>query len=573
MEKSILEKAKAWASNSYFEESSRKEIEHLLAKNDEKELTERFYREIEFGTGGLRSIIGAGNNRMNKYTVRKATQALATVLKKEKKDHSVAISYDSRNFSFEFSKEVASVLAGNGIKALIYKRLNPVCLLSWSVRYHKASAGVMITASHNPPNYNGYKCFWSDGAQVTPPNDQNIIDAYNAITDFGTIKMLDFEAGVKEGLIKWVGEDVENAYHEMLKDYVLNPKLIKERGSELKMVYTPIHGSGFIPCTRVLKDLGFTDVHVVEEQKLPDGNFPTVKSPNPENPDALKLAVDLMKKVGADFAVGTDPDADRLGVALQKNGETIYLSGNQMGVLMLHYMLKNLSQQNRMPKNPYFVKTIVTTELQTAIAKHFGVDVENTLTGFKWICGRVMDLSKIDPSKTFLFGTEESFGYLTHPNVRDKDGVGPLGLIAEMALYYKTKGKTLLDALDDIYTEFGFYTESLLSLDYFGIEGGQKIARIMTNFRNYKSTEMCGDKIVNVEDYESPKSKLPKSNVLGFEFTSGNKVYLRPSGTEPKIKFYIMLKESTGTLEEKRALAAKKSSEIIEFLKKEAERA
>lgn len=574
MEKQVLEKANWWANNETFDAKSRKEIQNLIDSGDTKELTERFYKDLEFGTGGIRSILGAGINRINRYTIRKASQAIADEIIAHDKSGSpkIAISYDSRNMSFELAKEAATVYAANGIKAYIYARLNPVPMLSFSVRYHQANAGVMVTASHNPPEYNGYKVFWSDGAQVTPPNDENIINRYNALNDFSRLKHMDFDAALKQGLIHWVGEDVENAYHDAIYAAAINPELTKARGSELKIVYTPIHGSALVPVTTALTKLGFTNVSIVESQAKPDGAFPTVKSPNPENPSALALAVEQMKATGADIVMGSDPDGDRLGLAFIENGEVIYLNGNQIGTLMLHYILENKKQQNRLPENSYFVKTIVTTPLQETIAAAYGVKVENTLTGFKWICGRMNEIERKEPNRNFLFATEESFGYLNHGNVRDKDGVSSVTLMSEIALWYKTQGKTLIQALDDIYTKFGFSYEHLLSLDYFGKEGADKIKRIMEKFRNLGSNIMDRTAIV-VEDYQKGMDGFPKSNVLGYHFDGGDRLYLRPSGTEPKIKFYIMVQEQQGELADKKARAQKKVNDFLAFINNQAEQA
>ncbi|CBW27302.1 putative phosphomannomutase [Halobacteriovorax marinus SJ] len=589
MEQSALERATAWANNKYFSEESRKEIQNLIDENNEKELIERFYKDLEFGTGGMRSIIGAGTNRINTYTIRKATQALANEVIRSGKEEGlselkVAISYDNRRFSFEFAKEVASVMAANGIHAYIYKRLNPVPLLSFSVRHHNAQAGVMVTASHNPPEYNGYKVFWNDGAQVTPPNDSNIINNYNSITDFASVKTMDFQEGESKGLIHWVGEDVENKYFESINSKAINPEMCSENGGKLNIVYTPIHGTGYIPCTTALSNLGFSNVQVVEEQKLPDSDFPTVSSPNPENPEALAMAVKLMQDTKADVAFGTDPDTDRVGLAFEKNGEMVYLNGNQIGILMVHYMMNGLTKSGKMPTNPYFVKTIVTTPLQDQIAKSFGVETFNTLTGFKWICGKMNQLEKTNPEKNFVFATEESFGYLNHEFVRDKDGVSSITLLSEICLHYKLQGMDLVDGLDKIYEEYGFSSETLLNLNYFGKEGSEKISRIMDNFRGYSEKTFCGEEISYLEDYSTGESKsftdskiskldLPSSNVLGFNFTNGTKVYMRPSGTEPKIKFYIMIQEKEGSLEEKKQKANQKTQEFLDYIKEQADQA
>jgi len=571
---SSLEKAKIWANNPIFNKESRQEIQQLIDADNQAEIEERFYKDLEFGTGGIRSILGQGINRINIYTIRKATQALCTeVLAQKSTNPSICISYDSRNFSFEFAKVAAEVMAGNGIRAYIYMRLNPVAMLSFSVRHHKSMAGIMITASHNPPEYNGYKVFWSDGAQVIPPNDQNIINNYNGISDFGTIKHIPFEEGEKKELIKWVGDDVENLYHAAILKTSINPEQCLLNGSKLRIVYTPIHGSGLIPCTKALRDLGFSDIHVVAEQAAPDGNFPTVKSPNPENPSALKLAVDLMEQTNADIVMGSDPDTDRLGVAIKGHDKIEYLTGNQIGILKLHYILSQLKLKNKLSDNSYFVKSIVTTSLLDVIGKSFGTQVYNTLTGFKWICGKMNQIEKSDPTKQFIFATEESFGYLSHTFARDKDGVSSVSLMAEVALFYKLQGMDLLSALDKIYEEFGFSHESLLSLDYFGIEGQEKISRIMTKFRVISDKTIVGNQILEIRDYAQGFADLPKSNVLGFFFENGDQFYLRPSGTEPKIKFYIMIQEKNGTLVEKKKRALDKTNALLNFIKEAIDKA
>jgi phosphoglucomutase len=577
MQNDPIKKAKEWAENPYFDLNSRNELQELFKKNDLKEITERFHSDLEFGTGGLRSIIGFGSNRINKYTIRKATQALANeVLRQNVSDPKVVISYDSRRFSFEFAQETASVLAGNNIKAYLFKNLNPVALLSFAVRAYKASAGVMITASHNPPAYNGYKVYWDDGCQVTPPIDKNIISNYLMIDNFNLVKMLPLEEGFQKGLIDWVSKEVQDQYFDKIKSTSVLPRLCVEKGNTLKIVYTPIHGTGLIPCDRVLRERGFSNLLIVKEQSEPDSEFRTVKNPNPEDPKALSLAVELMRKNHADIVFGTDPDTDRLGVAILKNGEVFYPNGNQIGLLMLYFVLSN----SQLPKNPYIIKTIVTSELLSAVAKSFKVTTYNTLTGFKWICRKLKDLDE----SGFIFGTEESFGYLNHPFVRDKDGVSSVALMAEVALWYKTRGMDLVDGLGEIYEKYGFSHESLLSLDFLGKEGTEKINRIMDFFRANPKLKFLDEEIEMVEDYQTGTIKnlinnstevlkLPKSNVLGLNFKSKNKIYLRPSGTEPKIKFYLMIVETEGTLEQKKNKAFDRTKKLTNLLKELSDKA
>lgn len=580
MDQTLLQMAKDYASNPHIDGIDRAEIQKLIDTNDEQEITERFYKDLEFGTGGLRAVLGIGRNRINKYSIRRATQAFANVIK-ESHSHSkklkIAVSYDSRNYSEEFAREVASVFAGNGIKALIFDRLHPVASLSFAVRYYDCQGGVMITASHNPPKYNGYKVFWADGSQVTPPYDQKIIDAYNNLTDLGEVQRIDFEQGHKQGIIEWIGEEVDEAYHSMIYAKAINPLLCEQKGPELKLVYTPIHGTGLLPCLRALKDLGLTNVLTVKEQEEPNGNFPTVSSPNPENEEAMRMAVELMQKENADLCMGSDPDTDRLGVAILHQGKAAFLNGNQIGVLLLHYILHNLKEQKRLPQNPLVLKTIVTSSLMKSIADKFGAHIEDTLTGFKWINRRLHDLEVANKGYNFVFGTEESYGYQGSDQVRDKDGIHAVALFAEMALWYKDQGLSVIDGLDKIYQEFGFTHETLLNLVYEGREGGEKIQRIMEYFRNYTSKEMLGDPITAVSDYKLSQTRvintqqtenidLPKSNVLGFSFASGTKLFLRPSGTEPKIKFYLLIRDDQGSLQERKERAYQKAADFEDFL-------
>ncbi|MBF0313798.1 MAG: phospho-sugar mutase [Oligoflexia bacterium] len=594
MSQEVLEKAKAWANNEYFDMESRKEISDLLERSAhetkaKEELFDRFYKDIEFGTGGLRAIMGMGSNRMSKYTVRMATHALATVVKKHfaksGEELRVALSYDSRRFSDFFAKEAASVLAANGIVAYIFDRLNPTPFLSFAVRYLKAHAGIMITASHNPPAYNGYKVYWNDGAQVIPPYDKEIIDEYYGISDFSTISYMNFEQGLRENKIRWMGREVEDAYHQKLKQRYFRRELCERRGDELKIVYTPIHGTGYIPCLRALSEMGMSNVRLVQEQINPDSNFSTVPSPNPEDPRALKLAVDLMKLEERDIVFGTDPDADRIGVVVRHQGEAQFLNGNQVGILLLHYLLSSMKERGELRSDSLVIKSIVTSEMQTALAKHFGVEIHSTLTGFKWMCGLWNQIEKERKNLHFVMASEESYGYLVLEDVRDKDAISATAMMAEMALWYKTRGMTLIDALDEMYKEVGLFYEGLLSLDYLGKEGEEKIKRIMEHFRSSKENTLCGEKITKIEDYELGEERdlqsgkvqkliVPNSNVIGYTLESGSKVYLRPSGTEPKIKFYFLIREtSKGELASLKVKAKHRSEEISNFFRATSERA
>lgn len=553
MDQKILQAARLWGQNEYFSEGDRKEIADLIDRlpSTETELTERFYRDLEFGTGGLRAPMGMGQNRMNKYNVRRATQALANTMKKHYGNNcSAVVSYDSRNCSKEFALEAAGVFAANGMKSWVFSELTPTPMLSFAVRHLKAQAGIMITASHNPPIYNGFKAFWTDGAQVVPPYDKEIISAYNELTDWKEIRSMSFEEAKAKNLADWTPVEVNEAFYKVIEEKViLDRDMIRNHGGEISVVYTSIHGTGEVPCTTIAKRLGFTKFASVPEQAKPDGNFPTVKYPNPEDPKALQLAVDLMMKTNADIVCGTDPDCDRLGLVVNYHGRPEYPNGNQIGALMLYYIFSRRQELGKLPKNPLVLKSIVTSPLQNAIVESFGGKVEDTLTGFKWMAGRLREHEEQKSPMNFVFASEESFGYMLHADARDKDGVSSVAIISEIALWFKRKGMNLMEALDLIYEKYGFYYESLVSQDYEGIEGTKKIDRIMEYFRNYPETHFAGEKIVAKEDYLKGIN-LPKSNVLSFTFESGNKLFLRPSGTEPKIKFYTMVRERSGTLQD-----------------------
>lgn len=570
MQNDILERAIEWSQNSYFDAKDREELLGLLKdeKTNEKEILERFYQDLEFGTGGLRSILGFGRNRMNKYNVRKATQAMANIaLEKFPNAPKACVSFDCRNFSKEFSQEVASVFAANGIKTYVFKDLTPTPMLSFAVRHLGASCGVMVTASHNPKQYNGYKAYWSDGAQVTPPEDQMVIDAYYKINDWSEIKSIDFNEGLKNGMIEYMPDSVNDTFYSIIEKESLNLELCQKEGSDLSIVFTSLHGTSLIPCSTMAKRMGFTNFHIVEEQASFDGNFSTVKStPNPEDPIALEMAVEKLKNLNADVAFGTDPDCDRLGVVVNHQKEIHYLNGNQIAFLMLHYILTERSEKNLLPKNPLILKSIVTSELQTTIAEKFGATMMNTLTGFKWMAMKLKELEDKGSDYNFVFASEESFGYLPYGMVRDKDAVSAVALMSEIALYYKKQNKTLIDALNEIYEIYGYAQESLISLTFEGISGKQKIESIMNYYRENYQNAFKSEEVSVFKDYKMQVEKdlkngtttaidMTKSNVLGFEFKSGNGLFLRPSGTEPKIKFYTMVKVSEGDLSSKKEKA------------------
>ena len=570
MFKEIISKAEAWGHHPAIAPSDRQEILDLLKTlpQSEGELTERFHKGLEFGTGGLRGVLGMGENRINRYTVRRAAQAFALTLKKHYPNGaSIVVSYDCRNGSREFAEETLGVMAAFGIKGRIFPVLTPTPMLSFAIRFYGAQGGVMVTASHNPPKYNGYKVFWSDGGQVVPPMDQEIIDSYNALTDWSELKYMNFAEARKQGFVSDTGPEVDEAFYKMIEDTViLDRELCWTRGKDLKVVFTPLHGTALVPCETIVKRLGFTTLTTIAAQAKPDGNFPTVKYPNPEEPAALKMAVDEMLASGADIVFGSDPDGDRLGVVGNHKGEPFYINGNQLGALFLHYVFKTRKAKGLLPKNPLVVKSIVTSPVQDTIVKKFGGTIMATLTGFKWMADLIRRLEVEKSPYNFVFASEESFGYMPHNASRDKDGVSSMALMCEIALHYKTRGMTLMDAMDEIAEEYGFFMEHLVSLDYEGIEGGKKIKRIMEHFRHIKTPEIVGLQIQKLTDFQKPDSGLPASNVLGFTFVNGDQLFLRPSGTEPKIKFYIMVGEHDGSLAQKKKRAQDKIKKITDFV-------
>ena len=542
-----------WLENPYFDETTKDELKAI--KDDENEIKERFYMDLEFGTAGLRGIIGAGTNRMNIYVVRRATQGLANYIAKvDKKSQGVAIAYDSRHMSPEFAQEAALCLAANGIKAYIFETLRPTPELSFAVRHLGCVAGINVTASHNPPEYNGYKVYWEDGAQITPPHDTGIMGEVKAISDWNTVKTMDKEDAVKAGLFEVIGQAVDDAYMAELKKQIIHMDAIQAEGKNLKIVYTPLHGTGNIPARRILKELGFENVYVVPEQELPNGDFPTVSYPNPEAAEAFELGLKLAKEVDADIVLATDPDADRLGVRVKdKNGEYHDLTGNMSGCLLANYELSQRKAVNgSLPEDGALVKTIVTTNLADAIAKGYNVKLIEVLTGFKYIGQQILGFENSGKG-TYLFGFEESYGCLIGTYARDKDAIVATMALCEAAAYYKTQGKTLWDAMIDMYEEFGYYKDAIQAVTMKGIEGLQKIQEIMTTLRQNPPADFAGHKVTAVRDYkldeitdlatgEKKSTGLPNSNVLYYELTDDAWVCVRPSGTEPKVKFYYGVK-------------------------------
>ena len=567
-----------WIANPYFDEATKEELKSIA--EDENEIKERFYMDLEFGTAGLRGIIGAGTNRMNIYVVRRATQGLANyIVKVDKKSQGVAIAYDSRHMSPEFAQEAALCLAANGIKAYIFETLRPTPELSFAVRHLGCVAGINVTASHNPPEYNGYKVYWEDGAQITPPHDSGIMGEVKAISDWNTVKTMDKAEAEKAGLFEVIGKEVDDAYMAELKKQVIHMDAIQAEGKNLKIVYTPLHGTGNIPARRILKELGFENVYVVKEQELPDGDFPTVSYPNPEAAEAFELGLKLAKEVDADLVLATDPDADRLGVRVKdKNGEYHDLTGNMSGCLLANYEISQRKAVNgSLPEDGALIKTIVTTNLADAIAKGYGVKLIEVLTGFKFIGQQILGFEKSGKG-SYLFGFEESYGCLIGTYARDKDAIVATMALCEAAAYYKTQGKTLWDAMIEMYEQFGYYKDDIKSVTMKGIEGLQKIQDIMNSLRQNPPAEFAGHKVVAVRDYKADTIKnletgevtptgLPNSNVLYYELTNDAWVCVRPSGTEPKVKFYYGVKgTSLADADEKSAVMGKAVLDMVDSM-------
>lgn len=526
-----------WINNSYFDEETKKEL--LSIRKNEKEIEDRFYKNLEFGTGGLRGVIGGGSNRINKYTVRRATYGLANyILNKcgnEGKKKCVVIAYDSRHKSKEFCLETAKTLAACGIKAYIFDSLRPTPQLSFAVRHLNCVAGVVITASHNPPEYNGYKVYWSDGGQVCPEIAGEIINEVNKIEKYNTIPTTSED----NELIVKLDESLDIAFINAVKKQVINQDLINKVGKDLKIIYTPIHGTGNIPISNVLDEVGFKNVSIVKEQELPDSNFSTVQYPNPEEKAVFDIAIKMAKKDGADLIIGTDPDCDRVGVVVKdNNGEYVVLNGNQVGSLLVDYVLSNRVDEIKTMKNPTIVKTIVTSELGAKIAKSYGVGCIDTLTGFKFIGEKIHQYENSNEA-TFIMGYEESYGYLVGTHARDKDGVVSALLISEMAAYYYDKGMSLYEGLQEVYSKYGCFKEELKSITLKGIDGMEQIKSIMSYFRNTEIEEIADIKVMEIKDYKNGIDDLPKSDVLKFILEDGTWIAVRPSGTEPKIKFYF----------------------------------
>jgi phosphoglucomutase len=568
------EKYQLWLNSEFIDNSAKEELRNI---KDEKEIEDRFYKDLEFGTGGLRGVIGIGSNRMNTYTVGKATQGLAQYLiNRYEKNISVSIAYDSRIMSKEFAEAAAANLCANGIKVNLFEDLRPTPMLSYTVRYLKSQAGIVITASHNPKQYNGYKVYGEDGGQVTDEAAKEILTCVEAIEDFSKIKNMDLKKAENDALLNIIGEEVDKSYIEKVKGLTIRRELVSKYAQDLKIIYTPIHGTGNMPIRRVLGELGYKNVTIVKEQEQPNGNFPTAAYPNPEDPKVFNIALDMAKEIQPDIIFGTDPDCDRIGIVVKDNiGEYKVLTGNQTGILLTHYILSSLKELNRLPDNGVVIKTIVTTEMVRDIANEYNIELMDVLTGFKYIGEKIKEFEE-SADKQYLFGFEESYGYLAGDFVRDKDAVIAAELICEMTLYYKKKGMSLYEALMQLYKDYGFYKEKLFSLELTGKEGQEKIQKSIEYLRHSMSNRLDDVKIVKKMDYKLGLEKdlinikesridLPKSNVLKFILEDNSWFVVRPSGTEPKMKIYLSVTgNSLEDSEEKMKKFESKVKEVID---------
>ncbi|MBE6835263.1 MAG: phospho-sugar mutase [Ruminococcaceae bacterium] len=558
-----------WSEKAVLDADLIDELKSIDGKEDE--ILDRFYRSLEFGTAGLRGVLGAGTNRMNIYTVNQATQGLSNYLNEAFENPSVAIAYDSRIKSDLFAREAAGVLAANGIKVYIYPELVPTPMLSFAVRRLKCSSGIIITASHNPAKYNGYKCYDPNGYQMTDEAAQKTYDYIQQVDMFDGVKRMDFEKGLEDGIIEYIGQDVYEEFYSAVETRQVNKGICEK--ADLKVIYTPLNGTGNKPVREILRRIGVKDVRVVKEQEMPDGNFPTCPFPNPEIKQVFECGIEMTKTEKADLLLATDPDCDRMGIAVYDGNDYVLMSGNEVGVMFTEYLLSSLKEQGKLPENPIVVKTIVTTKLVEKVANNYGAECADLLTGFKYIGELITNLEKKNEADRFIVGMEESYGYLSGIHARDKDAVVASMMLCEMAAYYKTKGMTLVDLMNSLYEKYGMYLNTLLNFNFEGASGMQKMADMMTSLRENAPKEIAGQKVVSVADYKKSERvnvetgekaviDLPKSNVLSYSLPDGSGAIVRPSGTEPKIKIYIT------AVAESREAAQKKADEIGESMKK-----
>jgi len=570
-----LEKYKEWCENPIFDEEVKAELKSI--ENDESEIKDRFYKELEFGTAGLRGIVGIGTNRMNNFTVGRASQGLAQyIIKMGGQQRGVAIAYDSRNMSKEFSEQAALILNANGIKTYRFESLRPTPELSFAVRYLNCISGIVVTASHNPPKYNGYKVYWEDGAQIVAPIDEGIISEVNSIQDFSLIKSIEKNEAIEKGLYNEIGKEIDDLYIEELKKNSLNPDKIKEVADDINIIYTPLHGTGGKFAPRILKEIGFKNIHIVKEQEEPDGNFPTVSYPNPEDPKAFEMALDLAKKLNGDIVIANDPDADRIGLFVKdtKTNEYILFNGNMIGLTVAEYLISQKREKGFLPQNPALIKTIVSSNMTDRICEYYGVKLFETLTGFKNIASKIREFEQENSYETIM-GYEESYGCLIGTHARDKDGIIATMILCEAAAYYKTKGKTLWDNMIDMYEKYGYYKEGQIAITLEGADGAAKIKKMMEDLRSNPPRKIGRFNVLKIKDCttgiskdlitgEETKLDLPSSNVLYYELENDFWVAARPSGTEPKIKFYMGVKAQS--LEEANKLEEELKEEVRKII-------
>lgn len=562
----VIKRARAWADSPLIAKGDRRIVQNYLDQDNQAALADLFSRNLSFGTGGIRAPIGPGSSHINLHTIGQVTQSFATVLKRRfpPEKLAVCIGFDCRKFSSSFARKTAQVMAAHQIRVYLFDHITPTPILSYAIKYHRACGGVMITASHNPQNYNGYKAYGNLASQLTPPDDEEVVEEYKKLPFLSPLPSADFEEACNQGMISFIDPQCEETYYQLITKHCFNPSLCQQYGKTFPIAFTPLHGTGGQPILKAFKKIGLENIHTVQDQQEPDENFPTVEVPNPEEPKALAKLLDLMEQKKTPLALATDPDGDRLGAVVAHEGKLQNLNGNQIALILLHYILTSKKKNGTLKNQSLVVNSIVSSELTARVARAFGCKVESTLPGFKWICQKIGECQKINQNLELILGTEESFGYLAHDYCLDKDGIHSSLLMAEAAIFHHSKGRTLIEALNLIYEEYGYSRENLLCLYYPGLEGSRKIQKIMQYLRTSRPLSFPEETLESCRDF---LDETPSSNILEFNFSSGNKLYARPSGTEPKIKFYTLLIEKEGTLEEKKKRTFKKSKAIEEYLK------